>query len=123
MNAKVHKTSVADAVTTHDSAMHKLAPAGETITLDQAQAAHLHDAAGWTVRALDGSVWITQDGDIRDVVLETGEAFVLDRNVPALLSPLGKARISVRLDTCCEQKQPRRAGMTALPASARLSIA
>lgn len=121
MNARVHKTFATDA-TTQDG-MTPLDPCGETIALDAIQTAHLRDASGWTIRALDGSVWITQDGDIRDVVLEAGQTFVLDRNVPALLSPFGKARISVRLDTCHNPAQPRHVAAPAQLSGARLSIA
>jgi len=123
MNAKVHKTFAAAPSTYQRSDTTLLNPCGETIALDASQTAQLREAAGWTVRALNGSVWITQDGDIRDVVLEAGQAFVLDRNAPALLSPFGNARISVRLDTCRNQAQPRRVTQPAALSPARLSIA
>lgn len=121
MNARVHKTFATDAAS--QGGMTPLDPCGETIALDASQTAHLRDASGWTIRALDGSVWITQDGDIRDVVLEAGQTVVLDRNVPTLLSPFGKARISVRLDTCHNPAQPRRVVAPTLQSGARLSIA
>lgn len=48
-----------------------LAP-GDSINLD--------DARGTTVRVGRGQLWITQYGDPADHVLETGEAWAVDRN-------------------------------------------
>lgn len=95
MNATVHKTLDRDA----SPSPRRLDPAGQVIALDAAHATHVNNALGWTVRALEGSVWITQDGDIRDVVIAAGESFVLDRGTPVLLSAFGQARISLRLET------------------------
>jgi hypothetical protein len=64
------------------------------------QQTRLHDARGWTVRAVCGTVWITQDHDRRDIVLEPGDAFEIDRNGVALVTPLGEARVAIeRLGT------------------------
>lgn len=103
MNATVHKTPDREAA----SAPCRLDPAGQIIALNTAHAAHVNNAAGWTVRALEGSVWITQDGDIRDVVIGAGQTFVLDRNVTALLSAFGNARVSLRLETARPQSLPQ----------------
>ncbi|MDB5822350.1 MAG: hypothetical protein JWR21_1054 [Herminiimonas sp.] len=59
------------------------------------QQTRLHDARGWTVRAVCGTVWITQDHDRRDIVLEPGDAFEIDRDGVALVTPLGKARVAI----------------------------
>ena len=53
--------------------------------------ARMRDALGWRVTAAGGALWITQDGDLRDVVLEAGESFAFDRPA-ALVSALGAAR-------------------------------
>ena len=45
-------------------------------------------AIGRRVECLSGVLWITQDGDLRDVILETGDAFTFDRSGAALLSAL-----------------------------------
>jgi hypothetical protein len=64
------------------------------------QQTRLHNARGWTVRALCGTVWITQDHDRRDIVLEPGETFEIDRDGVALVTPLGAARVAIeRLGT------------------------
>jgi len=56
--------------------------------LSKDQLIHVPGAAGWSLRALSGSVWITIDGELRDVVLEAGESFVFDHAGAALVSPL-----------------------------------
>jgi hypothetical protein len=76
----------------------ELNPAGNALYLQRDQHIKMRDAAGWAVRALSGILWITQDGDSRDIVLEAGQSFVLDRNGIALLTPLGKADICVEHD-------------------------
>ena len=39
----------------------------------------VRNCSGHRVCCLDGKVWITQQGDRRDVILNAGECFVLDR--------------------------------------------
>lgn len=46
----------------------------------------MRDAAGWTVVCLSGTVWITQEGDSRDVVLTAGRSFTLDCTGLALIN-------------------------------------
>jgi hypothetical protein len=57
---------------------------------------NLRDRNGDRVECLDGSVWITQDGDPRDIVLDAGESFVLDRAGTALVYALADARVAVQ---------------------------
>ncbi|WP_170942019.1 DUF2917 domain-containing protein [Noviherbaspirillum denitrificans] len=108
MHANVHKTVARIAHHHRDGAIShaamELNPAGDILTLRASQHLHLPRAEGWMVRAIAGAVWIAQDGDIRDVVLEAGDCIVLDRDVPALFSPLGDARISLSRDTCRSAK-------------------
>ena len=39
----------------------------------------LHDARGRKLLVIDGMVWVTQDGDPRDVFIGAGESFEFDR--------------------------------------------
>lgn len=93
MHAIVHKTTGTLAnVTARPSTLD---PAGETVQLPRQRHMNLSGAAGWTITVLSGSAWITQDGDIRDIVLETGQSFALDRNGPAIISSLGDASLRI----------------------------
>lgn len=56
----------------------------------------IQDGAGTDVCALGGIIWITQEGDQRDVILQPGERFTLDRSGLTLLVALEDAA-SVRL--------------------------
>ncbi len=50
---------------------------------------------GQTVMVLEGLVWITQDGDRRDIFLGDGELFTLDGSAMALVQALEDSRILV----------------------------
>lgn len=52
----------------------------------------VREARGKRVECISGSLWVTQDGDPRDVLLETGEAFEFDRAGDALVSALADSR-------------------------------
>ena len=62
----------------------------------QQQQLRLCDAAGWMVESCGGTVWITQEGDSRDVLLNAGERFILDRDGKTLVSGIGEAILAVR---------------------------
>lgn len=109
MHATVQKTCAPDArhpvdhITSHT---RPNAVAG-TVHLGRTQHLALENRAGWTVRALCGTAWITQDGDLRDIVLEAGDAFVLDRNGSALVSALDETRVSITRGTDCPAPRKR----------------
>lgn len=60
---------------------------GEILRLGRAQ--------GNRVEVLAGSVWLTIDDDPRDLVLEAGEGFTIDRPGEALVSALRHAQLIV----------------------------
>lgn len=74
----------------------------DAIHLNKHQHLHLNGACGWAVHAMAGTVWVTQDGNARDIVLEAGESFVLDRDRDTLLSSLNgdEAQVSLERGTC-----------------------
>ena len=49
----------------------------------------LKDARGAKLRAVQGTLWVTIDNDLRDIVLDPGESFVVDSNSPLIVMPLG----------------------------------
>ena len=48
----------------------------------------LNDARGRKVLVIDGLVWVTQDGDPRDIFVRAGESFEFDRSGLTLLQAL-----------------------------------
>lgn len=53
------------------------------------------DGRGASVRCLQGSLWLTQDGDPNDVVLTAGESFTLDRDGLAIIYATADATVSL----------------------------
>ena len=51
--------------------------------------------SGHTIVCHNGSVWLTQHGDGRDIVLNAGESFALDRDGLALVEALEQSGISI----------------------------
>jgi len=83
----------------NDAALHadiRVNRHGGLVHLGQDQHLRVRDAQGWRVQAINGTVWITQEGDSRDIVLRHGQSFVLDRNGTALLSALDDADLALQ---------------------------
>ncbi len=53
---------------------------------------------GENLVVFDGKVWITQEGDLGDYVLATGETFACDRSGRALVEALVPTRLAVLAD-------------------------
>lgn len=49
------------------------------LRLEAAQSICIGDAAGRTLNCLAGSVWITHDGNPKDVIVESGESYHVAR--------------------------------------------
>ena len=60
------------------------------------QQLRLRNASGWVVESCGGTLWITQEGDARDVLLNTGERFTLDRDGKTIVSGIGGAMLALR---------------------------
>jgi hypothetical protein len=60
---------------------------------------HLHHALGQRIEAVGGRLWITMDGDLRDIVIDAGEGFTVDRGSDVLLSAMSDAQFVVLLPT------------------------
>jgi len=65
------------------------------IVLDRGRMLHLDQAEGTRVINQHGVLWITQDGDPRDVVLRAGESFDLDRGTPTIVQALETATVLI----------------------------
>jgi hypothetical protein len=64
-------------------------------SLGKGRVRHVHAQGGRRLECLSGSLWITQDGDLRDIVLGPGEGFDFDRRGDALLSAFADSRYLV----------------------------
>jgi len=59
------------------------------VQLGQNQTLRVVDGAGSTVCAVEGSVWITEENQPRDIVLEPGACYRLRERGIALVNSLG----------------------------------
>jgi hypothetical protein len=67
--------------------------------LDRGRIRRVHRPLGRRVECVSGTLWITQDGDPRDIVLAPGDSFTFDHRGDALISALDDARFLL-LETC-----------------------
>jgi hypothetical protein len=67
------------------------------INLQRGQFLRVVDGAGSTVTAHGGSVWITEENSVRDVVLREGRSVVLRGRGVALLEAFSDAAVSIQL--------------------------
>ena len=66
------------------------------LRLDQGQILKVRDSMGSTVCALEGAVWITEDHQLKDIVLEEGQCYRLQNPGLAIVHALsGPAAISL----------------------------
>ena len=71
----------------------------DTRPLAKGRIRRVHQALGHRVECVSGTLWVTQDGDPRDIVLGPGESFAFDHRGDALISALDDARFLL-LETC-----------------------
>lgn len=60
----------------------------------------IKQALGVTVECLEGSVWVTLDGSTRDVILDAGQSFCVDRKQRTLIQALAAARVRLVHPPC-----------------------
>jgi quercetin dioxygenase-like cupin family protein len=66
------------------------------ISLDARHGISLTDAAGVAVKVLTGRVWLTMDGDKRDIVLPPGDTHTIERNGLTLVNALEPSVVHVQ---------------------------
>jgi hypothetical protein len=77
-----------------EAAMLSVVDAGE-ISLKARSIHRIENGAGTLIECLSGVLWITQNGDHRDITLERGQRFWLDRGGLAIVYGLEPARFRV----------------------------
>ena len=68
----------------------------EGLCLKRKQVVKVRGGSGHAVVCHSGSVWVTQERDGRDIVLEAGGAFTLDRKGTAMVQAFEASAISIR---------------------------
>jgi uncharacterized protein YjiS (DUF1127 family) len=70
-----------------------LSNAGAVLTLRFGEAVRLAGPDNRRITAVHGALWVTQDGDFRDVVLENGADLLLKRPGDVIVQALGGAAV------------------------------
>lgn len=65
------------------------------VNLPSREILRLRDSKGCTVRVDAGHVWVTEEGKLRDAVLEPGALYTIGRQGLTLLNAFGDARVTV----------------------------
>ena len=73
-------------------------PTVQTIARDKIL--EIKQALGVTIECLEGSVWVTLDRDMRDVILDVGQSFYVDCKQRTLIQALATARIRLIHPPC-----------------------
>lgn len=68
----------------------------ESFTLGRGQSIGLHDRRGARLQVVQGRLWITQEGDRRDLFVDQGERFEIERDGITVLHALRPAQVQVR---------------------------
>jgi hypothetical protein len=85
------------------------------VRLAEGETISVIDGKGARVAVTSGRVWVTQEHDIRDVLLKVGQSFVLDRNGTAIVEALKDAEIALEAPRDEAKTRPARASaLTAL---------
>lgn len=64
------------------------------LSLDTGELVSLDDACGTLIRSREGTVWITEEGEPRDVVVSPGEAFLVTRRGRTLVQAMLPALVA-----------------------------
>jgi len=67
----------------------------DTIELQRGRLYRVRQGAGSTLTARNGTIWITEQDSLRDVVLRAGQSFTLERRGLALVEALSDASLSL----------------------------
>jgi Protein of unknown function (DUF2917) len=68
-------------------------PSSTTQALPMHATVRVSAAPGARIDCLEGCIWVTVDGDRRDVIVEAGGSFAFDRRGRALVHALERARV------------------------------
>jgi hypothetical protein len=78
----------------NDATLH-VAANGARINLRRGRLIRVENAEGFRIRCYSGVLWITQERDVRDTILQSGDAFIFSRPGLALVHALANAQFAV----------------------------
>jgi len=67
----------------------------DVVEMNDGELVELRDVRGATLRVTRGTLWVTQDRDVRDVVLRTGDVWTVERDGLTLAEAQGAATFCV----------------------------
>ena len=65
----------------------------DVVEMNDRELIELRDVRGATLRVTRGTLWVTQDRDVRDVVLRTGDVWTVERDGLTLVEAQGDATL------------------------------
>lgn len=65
------------------------------LALEMGQLFALDDACGTRIEAREGTVWITEEGEARDIVVGPGEEFLVTRDGRTLVQAMAASRVAL----------------------------
>ena len=66
------------------------------LALEPGQVLTLDDAAGVRIRATEGTVWVTYEDSLRDLIVGPGETLVITRNGRTVVQALQPTHVAVQ---------------------------
>ena len=84
------------------------------VKLNERETISVVDGKGARIAVKDGTVWITQEHDPRDVMLQPGESFTLDRNGTAIIEALADTEVALDAFGDCVQPVETHSNLTSL---------
>jgi len=88
---------------------HSMTPQilGRATVLARGELRPIADGRGCCVQCLSGALWLTQQGDARDIVLEAGDRAVIERNGTSIVFALSDARFVLTDERAAVNVRPR----------------
>ena len=71
----------------------------DELCIKRRQILNVRGGIGHVIACHSGSIWVTQEGDLRDIILGAGESFALERKGPVLVQALEQSAISFERST------------------------
>ncbi|BAL26710.1 DUF2917 domain-containing protein [Azoarcus sp. KH32C] len=76
------------------------------VTLSSRESMVLDHTKGAEVTVRKGCIWLTQQGDSRDIVLKTGQSFTLSFDSGVLMTGVGNAEVVIQKPVAARQGHP-----------------